>query len=750
MQSQESVYRSKAAEAAAQIAILDLPTDSWPGIIPLLSKGVTEQSSDPFKEACLVALSEICIGSYPGTLAPHSFNILFAIITGMDSPHTQLQLVATKALANAIEFSESNFENDEQRNSIMALVIKMASSPADDVRLEAFVCMVNIAVSYYNYLDAHMNQGLYTATIEAIRSDASELVVMQAIEFWSSICEEETSIFRENTSAAETGAPALDCHEFIQGAIRDLAPLLFTSLSRGELDPELEEATVVSSASACISLIAGTLGNDVVPHFLDLISGNINSEESSLRTASILAFGSIMDGPSTETLALTIFEALPVIFERASPSEEGAVRHTAIWCLECVAEFHPAAIDSRLPDFLGTCCSVFGDESPAIAASAANAIQALAQHITYDKRDESPLNPHLTELFKALTDLSDREDADEASLRISAYAAIRSLVTATPDSQINHIQSVIDLFAPRLQQTIGGTIDSTLQGELVGITSACMRRLGTEQVSETLADTLMQVYLDLLSSRAGVANIYIEVFMAAGALCHAVGPAFTRYMADLAPYLLIGLEQWQEDELCSQALALCSAICYSLTAELGPYVEKLVSLFGEHLRNPDLSPVLGPLIVNTFADIAHALQGGFMTYLPTVMDILQRFQADACKNTDEMSVWSDIAQTNSWRMALLSNFSIILQSCGEDHINALRPYLNSMTRLLTYISNDRRREDDVNRLTCGLIIDVATYFPDHKSALMTYGPFLEYCRNSSLSEDRTRDFAEAAIDVLNQ
>lgn len=749
MHSDKSTYRLKAAEAAAQIAILDLPTDSWPGVVTLFSDGVTKDSNDYYKESCLVALSELCVGSNPDTLAAFSFEILFAIITGMDSPHEQLQLVATKALANAIQFSESNFAEDAQRNSIMTLVTRMAKSTNDDIRLQAFICMVNIAISFYSFLGHHMLTGLYTDTLTAIQSDPNDEVVMQAIEFWSSICEEETNIFRENEAAVETGAEQLPCHNFIQGVISDLAPHLFAALSRGELDPELEDTTVVSSASACISLIASTLGNGVVAYFIDHISTNINSPEEDLRTASILCFGSIMDGPSTERIAGVIFEALPVLFTRAV-DEAPVVKHTTMWCLDKIAEFHPAAIGEHLPTFLGTACNTFTTETPAIAASAANAIQALAQHVLFDKREESPLNDHLENLFKALTDVSDRPDADDASLRISAYSAIRALVTATPDSQIHHIQTVIDIFAPRLQSTIGSAIDSGLQGELVGITCSCVHRLGPGGVTETLADTLMDVYVELLRTRNGVSGIFIEVFMAAGAVCNAVGEGFNRYMGTLADYLLAGLEQWHDAELCSQALALTSAICYALKTDFAPYCDKLVGLFIEHLnRGNELPESLGPLIVNNFADIAFALQGGYMNYLPSVMDNLQRYHVAACKCTDEMTEWPQIELTNQWRAALLSNFSIVLQSCCPDNSQTIRPYVNSMTRLLTFIAKDRRREDDVNRLACGLIYDIMAEFPELKTTLQNYDPFLQYCLSSSQSDDLTREAAQNAIDRIH-
>ena len=175
MQAPEASYRHKAAEAVAQIAILDLPKDDWKGVIGFLSGCVTgTEQTDFMKEAALIALKEICIGSAVNVLAPHSFDILFAIVTGMQSAHKELQLVSCQALASAIEFSEQNFMDPELRGTIMERVLAMTASPEKDIRKAIYECLVNIAAAYYDFLDTHMRQ-LFPASLVAIRSDPGAL-----------------------------------------------------------------------------------------------------------------------------------------------------------------------------------------------------------------------------------------------------------------------------------------------------------------------------------------------------------------------------------------------------------------------------------------------------------------------------------------------------------------------------------------------------------------------------------------------
>lgn len=755
MQSTVTDIRHRAAEAVAQIAILELPTDSWKGIISQLSAAVTtEANSDVLKEAALKALSEICYGGDQKRLADHSYDILLAIITGMQSRHLELQTVATKALRDAIEFSDKNFSNDEQRGSIMHLILEMTKSTSDEVRLNAFETIVVIASAFYEHLPGHMLE-LYDATLNAIRTDPSEEVVMQAVEFWSTICEVEIMIYKENEDAQAAGdADIIVCHNFIQGAIGQLAEPLFDTLAKGDVDPDVEDWNVAAAGAACIALIASTLGNAVVDHFVGLVSANINNPDERKRDSSVLCFASILDGPSTEAIGQVIFEALPVLFERLA-DESYLVKHTTAWCLARIAEFHPFPIEGHLDGFLTALGNGLTAEA-SVAAKCADAIDCLSAHINSKNRDASPLNPHLSTLFNALLVASDRTDSDKASLRLSCYAAVRSLVYATPDSNIELTRSVINLFAPRLKDSIGTIASVEFQGELCGILSACTRRLNEVTLEEgqaspldqPLADSLMSLYIDLLNSRPGVSSVYQEVFMAAGTLANAVGPHFLNYMGHFADHLLLGLQQWNDADLCSQSLTLTTSLCFALQEEFKNYCEPILNTLSQHLAQPELKDELGPTIVATYADLVFVLGPEFYRFLSPVMDDLSKFQELAVKETSRMGDWAAIEHILAWRSSILSVYIMIVQHCAQDHNQVVQGYLPPMTRLLNAVSLDRR-DDNVNRLACGLIFDIASNYTNLTTNLKNaFENFLDYCLHSPSSTLDTKNYAQDAIDKI--
>jgi hypothetical protein len=66
----------------------------------------------------------------------------------------------------------------------------------------------------------------------------------------------------------------------------------FSLLSFQEDEPEEDTWNVAMAAGTCLSLIAGTAGDDVIPYVMPFVQENINHAEWKNREAATLAFGS--------------------------------------------------------------------------------------------------------------------------------------------------------------------------------------------------------------------------------------------------------------------------------------------------------------------------------------------------------------------------------------------------------------------------------------------------------------------------
>jgi importin subunit beta-1 len=78
----------------------------------------------------------------------------------------------------------------------MEHVCRATQSAHDNIKVVALQCLVKIMSLYYQHMEKYMVQALFPITINAMKSEVSE-IILQGIEFWSNVCEEETGLAME-------------------------------------------------------------------------------------------------------------------------------------------------------------------------------------------------------------------------------------------------------------------------------------------------------------------------------------------------------------------------------------------------------------------------------------------------------------------------------------------------------------------------------------------------------------------------
>jgi importin subunit beta-1 len=111
---------------------------------------------------------------------------------------------------------------------------------------------------------------------------------MQAIEFWSSVCEVESEIIMENN-------PDRVHHRFANAVYPTIVQILLQLLTLVEEGDEEDDWNVPLAAGTCISLFAGTVGPDVLKEVLPFVEQNLASPNWKFRDAAIMAMGSALE-----------------------------------------------------------------------------------------------------------------------------------------------------------------------------------------------------------------------------------------------------------------------------------------------------------------------------------------------------------------------------------------------------------------------------------------------------------------------
>lgn len=164
------------------------------------------EGSSHLKQASLIALGFICDTEdqeLRESLAQHSNAILTAVVQGArkEEPNQDVRNAAISALGDSLEFVRTNFENEGERNYIMQVVCEATQAADNRIQEGAFGCLNRIMALYYDKMRFYMEKALYGLTITGMRSDEEDVAKL-AIEFWSTVCEEEIAIEDDNAQVS--------------------------------------------------------------------------------------------------------------------------------------------------------------------------------------------------------------------------------------------------------------------------------------------------------------------------------------------------------------------------------------------------------------------------------------------------------------------------------------------------------------------------------------------------------------------
>ncbi|EEF46522.1 importin beta-1, putative [Ricinus communis] len=741
--------RSTASQVIAKIAGIELPQKQWPELIGSLLSNI-HQLPAHVKQATLETLGYLCEEVSPDVVDQDQVNkILTAVVQGMNASEASIdvRLAATRALYNALGFAQANFSNDMERDYIMRVVCEATLSPEVKMRQAAFECLVSISSIYYEKLVPYM-QDIFTITAKAVRED-EEPVALQAIEFWSSICDEEIDILEEYRGDF-TGDSDIPCFYFIKQALPALVPMLLETLLKQEEDQDQDEGAwnIAMAGGTCLGLVARTVGDDIVPLVMPFIEENITKPDWRQREAATYAFGSILEGPSPDKLTPLVNVALNFMLTALTNDPNNHVKDTTAWTLGRIFEFlHGSTMDTPIitqancQQIITVLLQSMGD-APNVAEKACGALYFLAQGYE-EAGPSSPLTPYFQEIVHALLTVTHREDAGESRLRTAAYETLNEVVRCSTDETAPMVLQLVPVIMTELHKTLEGLKlasderekQSELQGLLCGCLQVIIQKLGSSEPTKIVfmqyADQIMGLFLRVFACRN--ATVHEEAMLAIGALAYATGPDFVKYMSEFYKYLEMGLQNFEEYQVCAVTVGVVGDICRALEDKILPYCDGIMTQLLKDLSSNQLHRSVKPPIFSCFGDIALAIGENVEKYLMYAMPMLQsaaELSAHTAGADDEM-----IEYTNSLRNGILEAYSGILQGFkNSPKTQLLIPYAPHILQFLDSIYMEKDMDDLVMKTAIGVLGDLADTLGSNAGSLiqqsLSVKDFLNECLSS--------------------
>ncbi|CAI7747871.1 unnamed protein product [Closterium sp. NIES-54] len=715
--------RHTSAQVVAKIAAIELPRNEWPELVVGLLGNMgspAQPQPDHLKESTLEALGFVC-EEIAGTdsLAQEQVNsVLTAVVQGMNKtePNNDIRLAATRALSNALEFAQTNFENEVERNYIMTVICEASLCPDMRVRQAAFECLVAISSTYYSKLAPYMND-IFQITAKATRED-QEPVALQAVELWSSICDEEIELQEEYTADSE-----VTNFNFIKQALPALVPMLLETLTKQEEGQDSDETAwnLAMAGGTCLGLVARTVGNDIVPLVMPYVQENISKPEWRNREAATYAFGSILEGPDTEQLVPLVNSALGFMLN-AMKDENAHVKDTTAWTLGRIFEIvhgsspeNPIINATNLPAILAVLIESLKDV-PNVAEKVCGAIYFLAQG-SEGSEGALSMTPYFQPLITALLATADREDASDSRLRSSAYETLNEIVRCSGDDTAATTAQLTPVIMEKLARTMDMQIISTddrekqseLQALLCGVLQVIIQKLGGNDATKAgvtqYADQMMALFLRVFGCRN--ATVHEEAMLAIGALAYSTGPDFGKYMPEFYRYLEMGLQNFEEYQVCAVTVGVVGDICRALDEAVLPYCDGIMTQLLKDLSSDQLHRSVKPPIFSCFGDIALAIGEHFAKYLAYAMPMLQS-AAELSAQQGMNDVWDEVVEyNNQLRAGIFEAYSGIFQGFKATKPELMAPYAEHILLFIENVYLDKQRDEIVTKAAVGVLGDLA-------------------------------------------
>ncbi|KAL3613948.1 hypothetical protein CASFOL_042022 [Castilleja foliolosa] len=716
-----------AAQVVSKIASIEVPKEEWLELFGLLRANMTEPDrSASLKQATLETLGYLCEEISSEDLTQDEVEDIFAAVTrGMDVSKQNIEVcvAATRALCNFLCLEHDKLCMSCYIEKVTSYVVMAKETK---IREAVFGCLVSIASTYYEVLEPHMTSILELST-NAVKGN-EEVVALQAIYFWSAICDKELEI-------QDYEVPH---YHFIKNALSPLVNMLLDTLLKQDedqykdQDQEDEIWNLAMAGGTCLCLVARIVGDSVVPLVMPFVQVNISKSDWQSQEAAIYACGSILEGPNIKNL-LSMVNAVLEFSLKAMEDHDTHVKNTTAWTLSRIFELvHLPATgfsvitQDNLERIIRILLKSLQD-APHVAEKVCGAIYFLAKG--YEKASPSSLllMPYLPDILRNLIITAERKGSNDSKLRSFAYKTLNEVVMClnlpeTSEIIVKHLFVIMSKLEQTLNPQILSSDDREKQGDvqvsLCGVLHVIILKLSsvdeTKHVILKEADQINNLLLNVFECRGP--TIHEEYMLAIGALAYATGPDFGKYMQGFYKYLEMGLQNLEEYQVCAISVGVVSLIFRALDDKILPYCDRIMPLLLKCISSDELHRSVKPMIFACFGDIALAIGEHFEEeYVDSALAKMQS-ASESCfelDNNDKEMIDYD----NQLKRSILEGYSSFLQGFKNSKPELMVSRIPHIRRFLGSVA-EYPRDKSVTKAAVAFIGDLADVLPKEVQKLV--------------------------------
>lgn len=721
-----------AAQVLAKIGAIEVPTGEWDGLVPLLLQHVTNE--DPRgRQIALVTLGYLCeelvVLQEDGLTINEAIsnNILTAVVQGMKTEDVTTKFEATCAFYHAVVLAQRNFRNPVEQQVIMEVVCNTCICKGSEmVQIKAFECLVQIATEYYDFLMPYMN-AIGPLTWNTIKG-SSEKVAIPAMEFWSTVCDEE--IYLADLTAFNQAGERKSLN-LIKQALTHLVPLLTETLTRRQDEEDDDTWNLAMAAGTCLGLVAQVVQDDCVDLVLQFVQANFANPDWKYREAAVLAYGSIMEGPSSEKMRPLVMQSYQSLVV-ALNDQSVAVRDTISWTLGRIVQFHPTIVPVR--ELMPVLSEKLRDV-PRVAANICWVVQVIAESQPGAPIGQVGQSPSTTALSESFTDVAQRllevvarHDADERQLRMAGYSALSTLVIRSGADCAPHMEVLVQEMLRHLMDSFKNVDrECELQGFICGVLTALVQRLREKilRVADQVMEGAVRVITAYQQVKGGALVMHEEALLLVAAVANSVGANFERFMPVFATHLRVGLQNYDDVQVCLVATGVVGDLCRALEGKIITYCDTIMEILYVNLQNSVVDRKIKAAIMSCFGDVALAISGEFEKYFNAVMQMLQEASLTRLSHGPAYNEeW--VEYLNSLREGVLEAYTGIIHGLRDaNKLHLFKAHVNGVLEFVKAVSEEPSPSEPVMKAALGVVGDLVFVFQAELTTHIIHAPFLK-------------------------
>lgn len=325
-------------------------------------------------------------------------------------------------------------------------------------------------------------------------------------------------------------------------------------------------------------------------------------------------------------------------------------------------------------------------------------------------------------IIEKLLTTTDRADGHQNNLRSAAYGAVMEMIKNSPKDCyetvlkttyviMERIHALLQMES-RIQSSSDRSQFNDLQSLLCATLQSVLRKVQEEHVS-SIADSVMTALLQMLKSSGGADGVQEDALLAVGTLTEVVGNKFMKYIEAFKPFLITGLQNKAEYQVCIAAVGVVGDISRAIGREMSAYCDEMMQVLLNNLSDADVHRSVKPHILSVFGDISLAIGQDFKKYLNIVLQTLQQAASAQVDKTN----YDMVDYLNELRESCLEAYTGIIQGLKGDNekepsddINLMKQHIDFIVSFIENIAADEDHSEGTVAASSGLIGDLCVAF----------------------------------------